>query len=487
MNSVRDAILIGLLLSVVILYAFLRNWGTTFVAILVIPVTILVTFLAMWLVGLSFDLMTLGGVAAAIGLVIDDAIVVVENIYTHMARGQSRREAVQSAVSEITIPIIGSTVTPVVVFLPLTILTGVTGVFFRSLALTMAVALLTSLVLALSFTPVLAERFVKAKRKAGDEEEGPPPGEYESEMRAQEDEEEKEEGRLLGAVIRRYEWILGHALDNRWIVIVLMACVLAGAYLLYRGLGSEFLPAFDESAFVLDYTTPPGASLEETDRMLRHVEQMLKGTHEVESYSRRTGLQLGLAITEPNTGDFLVKLRPGHERTTDEVEAYLRKQIEKSEPTFQTVDFAGILTDLIGDLTSSPSPIEIKLFSEDAAALDAKADEVEETIKKINGIVDTSNGVIVSGPAVTFRVDPERAARLGVTAADIAATVTTAMSGDTSSSILQQGRLVNVRVIFPAEVRTSLDALRSLQVRSSSGTLFRLDQVADIDYDKGQT
>src|SRR3954462_15138884 len=167
-KSVRDSILIGLLLSVAILYGFLRNWGTTLVAILVIPVTVLATFLAMWLAGLSFDLMTLGGVAAAIGLVIDDAIVVVENIYTHLSRGQSRREAVQSAVSEITIPIIGSTITPVVVFLPLTLLTGVTGVFFRSLALTMAVALLTSLVLALSFTPVLAERFVKAKRKEGE-------------------------------------------------------------------------------------------------------------------------------------------------------------------------------------------------------------------------------------------------------------------------------------------------------------------------------
>ena len=164
-NSVRDSILMGLLLSVVILFVFLRNWGTTFVAILVIPVTVLVTFLAMWLAGLSFDLMTLGGVAAAIGLVIDDAIVVVENIYSHLARGQSRREAVQQAVSEITVPIIGSTITPVVVFLPLTLLTGVTGVFFRSLALTMAVALLTSLVLALSFTPVLAERFVRVKRR----------------------------------------------------------------------------------------------------------------------------------------------------------------------------------------------------------------------------------------------------------------------------------------------------------------------------------
>src|SRR6059058_4399359 len=232
-NSVRDSILIGLLLSVVILYVFLRNWGTTFVAILVIPVTILVTFLAMWLARLSFDLMTLGGMAAAIGLVIDDAIVVVENIYTHMSRGQSRREAVQSAVSEITVPIIGSTVTPVVVFLPLTILTGVTGVFFRSLALTMSVALLTSLVLALSFTPVLAERFVKAKRSATEPN-------AEDTNAAHADEEEKP-GRYLGVIVRRYEWLLGHALDNRVIVMFIIALVLLGSYLIYRNLGSEFL------------------------------------------------------------------------------------------------------------------------------------------------------------------------------------------------------------------------------------------------------
>src|SRR5947199_3170126 len=197
-NAVRDSILVGLLLSVVILYAFLRNWGTTFVAILVIPVTVLVTFLAMWLARLSFDLMTLGGVAAAIGLVIDDAIVVVENIYTHLARGQGRREAVQSAVTEITVPIIGSTVTPVVVFLPLTLLTGVTGVFFRSLALTMSVALLTSLVLALGFTPVLAERFVRARRRVGPERDGTPPSE--PEQLADEHEEMQEAGPILRAI-----------------------------------------------------------------------------------------------------------------------------------------------------------------------------------------------------------------------------------------------------------------------------------------------
>jgi CzcA family heavy metal efflux pump len=471
-KSVRDAILLGLLLSVIILYAFLRNWGTTFVAILVIPVTVLVTFLAMWLVGLSFDLMTLGGVAAAIGLVIDDAIVVVENIYTHLARGQSRHEAVQAAVSEITVPIIGSTITPVVVFLPLTLLTGVTGVFFRSLALTMAVALLTSLVLALSFTPVLAERFVKVKRR---------------EARAGESEEEREQGgAFLRAIIRRYEWVLGYALDRPVLLLLIMAGVLVGSYFVYLGLGSEFLPSFDEGAFVLDYIAPPGSSLEETDRMLRHVEQMLKETKEVESYSRRTGLQLGLSITEPNTGDFLVKLKSARSRSTEDVESDVRGEIEKSEPSLQ-VEFVGILSDLIGDLVSSPEPIEIKIFSEDTKALDAKAEEVEAAIQKVQGVVDTNPGVVVSGPAVTFKVDAARAAQFGATPADVAAAVTTAMSGDASSSILQQGRLVNVRVLYPAETRTSLDALRSLQVRSSTGALFRLDQVAEVEYDKGQT
>src|SRR5438067_8989711 len=481
-SSVRDAIIIGLLLSIVILYAFLRNWGTTFVAILVIPVTILVTFLAMWLARLSFDLMTLGGMAAAIGLVIDDAIVVVENIYTHLSRGQSRREAVQTAVSEITVPIIGSTITPVVVFLPLTILTGVTGVFFRSLALTMSVALLTSLVLALGFTPVLAEKFVRAKpRKKGE-----PAGEVDDELTRDELEEEAESGRVLRAIISRYEWVLSRALDNRWIIIVIIAAVLVGSYLIYSGLGSEFLPEFDESAFVLDYWAPPGASLEETDRMLRDVEEKLMKTPEIESYSRRTGLELGLFVTEPNRGDIAVKLKPGHKRETDEVISDLRGQIAEAEPALE-IEFVGIVPDVIGDLEGNPEPIEVKLFSEDAAALDAKADEVETSIKKISGVVDTKNGVVVSGPAITFRIDPQRASRFGVTADDIARTAETAMTGSEASQILQQDRLIRVRVIFPPEVRTSLDKVKALQVRSSSGQPFRIDQVADVEYEKGQT
>ena len=479
MTSVRDAILLGLLLSVVILYAFLKNWGTTFVAILVIPVTILATFLAMYLVGLSFDLMTLGGVAAAIGLVIDDAIVVVENIYSHLQRGQTRAEAVQKAISEITVPIIGSTITPVVVFFPLALLTGVTGAFFRSLALTMTVALLTSLVLALTFTPVLAEKFIRSKKRQKAKTKLP-------DLEADEREEEAESGFVMRFVAARYESVLRFALKNRFAVLILSALILVGAYFLYQNLGSEFLPAFDEGAFVLDYIAPPGTSLQETDRILRHVEELLRETPEVESYSRRTGLQLGLSITEPNTGDFLVKLKQNRSRTTEEVTNELRQKIERSEPALQ-VEFVGILSDLIGDLTSSPAPVEIRIFSEDQKVLHQTAAQIEESIKKVTGVVDTNSGVVVSGAAVTFKINPQSAARFGASPNDIANTVTAAMTGDASSAILEKGRLIAVRVILPQSARQSLDILKALQIRSVSGQLFRLDQVADVEYEQGQT
>jgi CzcA family heavy metal efflux pump len=465
MLSVRDAILIGLLLSVAILYVFLRNVGTTLVAITVIPVALLCTFFAMWRAGLGFDLMTLGGIAASIGLVIDDAIVVVENIHAHLSRRGQRALAVETAMTEITPPIIGSTITPVVVFLPLTLLTGITGVFFRSLALSMAVALLSSLVLALTFTPVLAARFIHVDANAPDGHDAGP---------------------VLGAVRARYEWLLRHALDHQKTVLAVAAGVVALSYGVLTHLGSDFLPSFDEGAFVLDYEAPAGTSLAETDRMLGHVQAILADTPEVESYSRRTGLQLALSITEPNTGDFLVKLKRERNRSIDEVTAAIRERVEASEPALN-VDFAGILGDLLGDLIDSPSPVEIKLFSEDTDALEAQAHAIEDLIQTIPGVVDTSSGVIVNGPVLTFQVDPVRAARLGVNAADVARAVQTAMDGDEATTLLEHGRLITVRVRVRDDVRSSLETLKALPIRGPGGALFRLDQVADLRYESGVT
>ncbi|MCU1349575.1 MAG: acriflavin resistance protein, partial [Acidobacteria bacterium] len=477
--SVRDAILIGLVLSVLILYGFLRSWGTTLVATVVIPVTLLVTILAMWLVGLSFDLMTLGGMAAAIGLVIDDAIVVVENIYAHAAAGASRTEAVRLAMGEITSPIIFSTITPVVVFLPLSLLTGVTGVFFRSLALTMAVALLTSLLLALFFTPVLARRFVGSSQKHDDPQKSHDGG--------RSVEEGEEGGPILRRAVAGYEKLLEISLRHGRYVLLLIGALLLVSYGIYKLLGSEFLPAFDEGAFILDYTAPPGASLGETDRMLRHVERLLKQSPDVESFSRRTGLQLGLAgVTEPNTGDFAVKLKPKH-RTPEVVMGELRQEIESTEPALR-VEFIGILSDLIGDLASSPSPVEIRLFSEDTNALHRTAEEVAQSISKVKGVVEVFNGIVVSGPAVIFRVDQQHAALYGITAADVTATIEAALGGTTASTILERGRAVDVRVMLPPEYRTGIDKLRALRVKTPvTNGFLPLDQVATIDYESGQT
>src|SRR5215471_5758043 len=301
-QSVWEAILFGLILSVCIIYLFLKSWGTTLTGILVIPVTVLVTLVAMRMAGLSFNLMTLGGIAAAIGLVIDDAIVVVEAIHAKVAAGLSRQEAIQSAVGEIFRPLVGSTFTPVVVFIPLAFLDGVTGVFFRALALTMVASLLTSLLLAVTLTPSLAAWFIRERRNG-------------EQAAAAAD----EGGFILRRIIRLYEVSVRTALRYRRLTMLVCFGILGAGIFLYANLESDFLPPMDEGGFVIDYRTPYGTSLAETNRQLLQAEEILRATPEVESYSRRTGAQLGLTITEPNTGDFLVKLRPDRKRHTRDV------------------------------------------------------------------------------------------------------------------------------------------------------------------------
>ena len=297
-KSVRDAILIGLILASIIMILFLRDWGASAVAGLVIPVTVLITFIALKALNQSFNLMTLGGLAAAVGLVIDDAIVVVENVALHRAAGQGRVEAVHSALNEITTPLVGSTITPIVVFLPLIAITGVTGVFFRALAVTVGVSLLTSLGLALSLTPTLSQYFIRQQERRMA---------FRSERsQARKTSCSRQRKSLLSGRFRRviefYERWLRFALERPKWIAVFSAVLVVASFLCYKALGSDLLPAMDEGGFVLDYITPAGTSLEETNRMVSHIGEMIHELPEVEGYSRRTGLQLGLAaVTEANT------------------------------------------------------------------------------------------------------------------------------------------------------------------------------------------
>jgi len=466
-RSVWEAIVFGLVLSVLILFLFLKSWRTTFVAILVIPVTVLVTLLAIKAGGLSFNLMTLGGIAAAIGLVIDDAIVVVEAIHTKRRSGRDRLTAVREAIGEIGRPLVGSTLTPVVVFIPLAFLSGITGVFFRALALTMVVALLTSLALAVSLTPSLAAWLLPAPKEgetSGNEDRG---------------------GRVLSRVIEAYETGVRAALSRGGLTIVLCAVIILAAVWLTTRLQSEFLPPMDEGGFVIDYLTPPGTSLAETHRQLQYAEDIIRSVPELESYSRRTGAQLGLFITEPNNGDFLLKLKPDRKRSTEEVLSELRHRLNAALPDI-IWEFPGILGDLIGDLMYSPQPIEVRFYSTDQKVLKAQAPRIAGILEKVPGVVDVFDGLVYTGPTISFRVRSVDAQRFGLSAEGIASAVNTAMLGETASTVLEGDRVVEIRVMAEKGEIDRLEKLRYLPLRTPDGTLIQLTQVVDVVEEPGQ-
>ncbi len=487
-TSVRDAILIGIILASIIIVVFLRDWRSSLIAGLVIPITVLVTFVFLYLTGQSFNLMTLGGLAAAVGLVIDDAIVVVENIVLHRDSGEGRIKAVRKALHEITTPLVFSTVTPIVVFLPLISVTGVTGVFFRALAITMTVSLLTSLALALTWTPGLSLLILRGHNHEADtapsaQEEAEP------ELLKLMHHEEQELSGFMRKVLDLYERWFTRALNRR--VYLLLACFLlvVGTVLTYKSLGSDLLPEMDEGGFIVDYIMPAGSSLAETDRVLQHVEAILKDNPNVETTSRRTGLQMGLAaVTEANTGDITVKLKAKRSQAIDEIMSDVRTEIKTKEPELD-VEFIQVLEDMINDLSNSPEPIQIKLFNNDPALLAQVGDEVATAIKKQEGVVDVLNGIenTISGPSTTFRVNPSVASRLGFTAQEVTTDATAIVEGvPVQNKIIQNGRPYTIRVRFADDHRASFDAIQNTIINSSTGKSTTLGSVATIEHTAGE-
>jgi CzcA family heavy metal efflux pump len=485
--SVRDAVLLGILLSSIILVLFLRDLGTSMVAGLVIPVTLFVTFIVLKATGQSFNLMTLGGLAAAVGLIIDDAIVVLENIVLHRDAGQNRFEAIRSALRELTVPLIGSTVTPIVVFLPLISITGVTGSFFRALAVTMTVSLFTSLILALTWTPTLSLYLVRRKGKSRLEGVN-----AEGELDAQKllAAEEAHLSGFFGRVVAFYGRVMQAVLKRPWTLVASSIAIVVLAILCYNLLDSELLPAMDEGGFILDYFTPPGSSLAESNHILNHIEGILHSTPEVETTSRRTGLQLGLAaVTEANNGDFTVKLKSKRDRDGEEIIAEIREKIEDQEPAVK-VEFVQLLQDMIGDLTSQPQPIVIKLFAQDGNLLNETAPKVADAIGRVPGVVDLLNGVenTISGPAVTYQVNPSVAARAGFTPEEVAIDAAAVLEGEPAvTPVILNDRAYTIRVRYPEQSRASLDQMSNTLLTSSTGRTATLGSLATIVNSTGET
>ena len=494
-SSVRDAVLLGILLSVAILVLFLRDWGASIIAGLVIPTTLLLTCIALKFFGQSFNLMTLGGLAAAVGLVIDDAIVVLENIVLHRDAGQNRFQAISSALREMAVPLVGSTITPIVVFLPLISITGVTGSFFRALAVTMTVALLVSLFLAMTWTPTLSQYLLKDQRKNKNDAERPSAavenaGAENVDPASLLAAEEAHLSGFFGRIVNFYARFMQGVLRHPWLLAGSSVVIILLTGLCYHFLETDLLPAMDEGGFILDYFTPPGSSLTESDRILQRMEAVLKETPEVENTSRRTGLQLGLAaVTEANRGDFTVRLKAKRKRDIDEIMNDVRDEIKKTEPAAD-VEFVQVLQDMIGDLSNEPEPVVIKLYSQDPQSLLQTAPKVAEAIGKVPGVVDVLDGVdnTISGPASTFQINSATAARSGFTPEEIAVDASAILEGEPAATpVVLNDRVYPIRVRFPEMNRSSVDQMTNTPLLSATGKTATLGSLATLSTDPGQS
>jgi CzcA family heavy metal efflux pump len=458
--NVRDAILIGSVLAVIVLLVFLRDWRLTLVASVTLPLTVMTTFLVMRALGQTINVMSMGGLAVAIGLVIDDAVVMVENIYRHLDKGDTPTAAVQSAVQELVAPVVGSTLTTVVVFVPLGLLSGVVGQFFRALSITLAAAVLISLVQALTLIPILARAAARHRAEAHPE-------------------------HAAGPLERAYARTL-EATMQRPVAGIVAAVVLgvAGAVLFSR-MGTGFLPEADEGGFVIDYLSPPGSAIEDTNRIVQPVERLLQQTPDIAAFTRRTGSELGLFATQQNKGDILVRLKPrGQRRPAEEIISDLRDKLKGVAPQLD-IEFVQLLQDMLGDLEGAPTPVEVKVFGDDPERLAEISEQVESMLGQVKGVVDLV-GTQRGNPETTWDVDAAAAGRLGLTVAQVSEQLSDAWLGDIQTELRLPDRTVPVRVRYPDASRTDPRLMAATLVRGTDGRSVPLGSLARSQTSNGE-
>ena len=453
--SVRDAIIIGTGLAVLVLLLFLRNIKITLIAAAVVPAVLATTVVLLYALGMSFNIMTLGGMAAAVGLIIDDAIVMIEHIVRRLrGAGGEHHGRVMAAAAEFVQPLAGSSASTIIIFVPLAFLTGVTGAFFKALSLTMAAGLVISFLVTWLAVPLLADHFLTEK-----------------------DARQQEGGRFATLLHQHYGKLMQRLLARPLLVLVLVAPLLALGYYAFSQVGSGFMPAMDEGGFILDYRSAPGTSLAETDRLLGQVETIIKANRYVDTYSRRTGAQLGGGITEANEGDFFVRLKSGRRPPIAAVMDDLRGRIEGLVPGLN-IEMAQLMEDEIGDLTDVPQPIEIKLFSDNPIQLQMTARQVQAAIGKVAGVVDTRDGINPAGDALEIHVDRDKAALEGMNPDAITQILRGYLRGIVATQMQNGPKLVGVRVWIAHDQRAISSDLGELLIRAPDGHLFPLKRVA---------
>jgi CzcA family heavy metal efflux pump len=462
-HSTRDAVLIGIVLAAIVLLAFLGDWKVTLIATLTVPAVLAATILLLYVLKMSFTIMTLGGMAAAVGLIIDDAIVMVEHI-VRRARGSAEGDArsrVLRAATEFTNPLAGSSAATIIIFTPLAFLSGVTGAFFKALSLTMAASLIISFFVAWLAVPILCARLLRTDSKID------------------------RPSLFTQRVHEVYRENMQRLLRRPRVVFLFLIPLLLLGFLAFKNVPSGFMPVMDEGGFILDYISPPGTSLAETDRLLRQVESILQETPEVQTYSRRTGLQLGGGVTEANTGDFFVRLKPFPRRGIEEVMDGVREEIETHVPGLQ-IELLQLMEDLIGDLTSVPQPIEIKLYSDDEATLHTLAPKVADTISKVKGVIEVKPGIIPAGDALNIQVDRVKVGLEGMDPDAVTKALDDFLTGNVTTKIQRGPKLIGVRVWIPRDARETMRNIDNLLLRAPDGHLFPLKRVATLTPLSGQ-
>jgi len=462
-SSVRDAILIGIGLAALVLLAFLRNLKITLIAIVVVPTVLAATVVLLTVLNMSFNIMTLGGMAAAVGLIIDDAIVMIEHIVRRLrgASGDHHGQVLEAA-REFVRPLTGSSASTVIIFIPLAFLDGVTGAFFKALSLTMAAGLVISFLVTWLAVPILADHLLNER-----------------------DANQKEGGRLTDWVHAKYDWLMRRILARPILVLLGILPLLVLGWVAFQQVGSGFMPSMDEGGFILDYRSAPGTSLAETDRLLRQVETIIRANPNVDTYSRRTGTQLGGGLTEANEGDFFIRLKPFPRDPIDDVMDQVRAQAEHKVPGLD-IEMAQLMEDVIGDLTAVPQPIQIKIFSDDMDVLGTLAEKTAAAIGKIKGVVEIRNGINPAGDALDIQVDRVKASLEGVDPDAVTHMVQDALTGRVTTQIREGVKMVGVRVWIPAQLRSTESDMGKLLLRAPDGHLFPLKRVAHITTISGQ-
>ena len=460
-KSVRDSLMIGLLLAIIVAIIFLRSLKASIAILITIPVTLCLTLLVLYFLGYTFNIMTLGALAAAIGLIIDDAIVVVEQIHrTHEEYPQeSAPHLIKRAIDYLFPAMLGSSISTIVIFIPFVLMTGVAGAYFKVLTNTMIITLTCSFIVTWIGLPVIY--LLLSRDKA-----------VHSHVRN----EEKH-------VVKRQKWVSFFILRPFMSIVIIIAAI-AAIIFIPPLLKTGFLPDMDEGSIVLDYSSPPGTSLEETDRMLREVEKIISAEPDVEAYSRRTGTQMGFFITEPNTGDYLIQLKKDHKKTTEEVSGDIRQKIAATQPALR-VDFGQVITDMLGDLMESAQPIEIKVFGSDQQVLQNLSKQIAAQVTAVKGTADVFDGIVIAGPSVSIIPDYSKLAQYGLNPTMLQSQAQAALEGNVVGNLYEPQQLVPIRMVYPGNRSLSVQNIKDLRIFLPNGKLIPINQLATVDLRKG--